>query len=183
LGRWSRGIVRHRASLFSISRFCFIHQREFPYGWYHHSGCSQSYRRADSFSPRLYPRRHKFFGGCDVSPHKPQGLQCRLRVRCNALLTDYPLGVFRVYSFKAHGILDCGVAAASAAMPKMTGISDSPEAKYFRIQGAAETGVVAMTDYDDDTGARYHRSSRKKPRWFARGAADGSNSRRSKGPA
>jgi hypothetical protein len=68
-------------------------------------------------------------------------------VLANALLTDYPLGVFRVYSFKVHGILDCAVAAASAATPRMLGISDSPEAKYFRIQGAAVTGVVFMTDY------------------------------------
>src|ERR1700741_4553291 len=30
----------------------------------------------------------------------------------NALMTDYPLGVFRLYSFKVHGLLDYGVAAA-----------------------------------------------------------------------
>ena len=42
-------------------------------------------------------------------------------VLANALMTDYPLGVFRLYSFKVHGLLDYGVAAASGFMPEMTG--------------------------------------------------------------
>jgi hypothetical protein len=75
----------------------------------------------------------------------------------NALMTDYPLGVFRLYSFKVHGLLDYGVAAASGLMPKMTHTrSRRPEAKYFRIQGAGETGIAALTDYDDHTGERKH---------------------------
>src|SRR5690242_13669166 len=40
-------------------------------------------------------------------------------VLANALMTDYPLGVFRLYSFKTHGILDYGVAAGSALMPTL----------------------------------------------------------------
>lgn len=74
-------------------------------------------------------------------------------ILANALMTDYPLGVFRLYSFKAHGTLDYGVAAASAAMPDMLGFKGTPEAMYFRAQGSAETGVAAMTDYDDNRGA------------------------------
>lgn len=74
-------------------------------------------------------------------------------VLANALMTDYPLGVFRLYSFKAHGTLDYGVAAASAAMPKILGIKGTPEAIYFRAQGSAETGIASLTNYGDDTGA------------------------------
>jgi hypothetical protein len=81
-------------------------------------------------------------------------------VLANALMTDYPLGVFRVYSFKVHGILDYGVALASGLMPELTGIGDSPEAKYFHYQGSGETAIAAITDYSDDTGAKHKRTER-----------------------
>jgi len=69
-------------------------------------------------------------------------------------MTDYPLGVFRLYSFKVHGLLDYGVAAASGFMPEMTGTRPHrPVGKYFRIQGAGETGIAAITNYDDHTGS------------------------------
>jgi hypothetical protein len=73
----------------------------------------------------------------------------------NALMTDYPLGVFRVYSFKVHGIQDYGVAAASAAMPALLGIHDTPEAKYFYAQGAGETAIAGISDYSDQRGSEF----------------------------
>jgi hypothetical protein len=77
-------------------------------------------------------------------------------VLANALMTDYPLGVFRLYPFKAHGVLDYCVAAASGFMPEMLHMrKNSPEAKFFRAQGAGETGIAAVTDYDDHTGAKH----------------------------
>jgi hypothetical protein len=76
-------------------------------------------------------------------------------VLANALMTDYPLGVFRLYPFKVHGVLDYGVAAASGFMPDMMRMrKNSPEAKFFRAQGAGETGIAAITDYNDHTGAK-----------------------------
>ncbi|HZR32837.1 MAG TPA: hypothetical protein VFA76_13410 [Terriglobales bacterium] len=74
-------------------------------------------------------------------------------VLANALMTDYPLGVFRLYSFKVHGILDYGVATASAVLPALLGIENSAPTKYFRMQGAGETVIAGITDYDDDSGA------------------------------
>ncbi len=74
-------------------------------------------------------------------------------VLANALMTDYPLGVFRLYSFKVHGALDYGVAAASAALPSILGITDTAEAKYFWAQGAGETGIAGISDYSDDSGS------------------------------
>ncbi len=71
----------------------------------------------------------------------------------NALMTDYELGVFRLYSFKVHGILDYSVAAASALMPKLLDLGGA-EAAYFYGQGGGETTIAAMSDYDDDAGAR-----------------------------
>jgi hypothetical protein len=77
-------------------------------------------------------------------------------VLMNALCTDYQLGVFRVWNFKVHGILDYGVAATSASMPAMFGFNDTPEAAYFYGQAAGETVIAAITDYDDNSGARRH---------------------------
>ncbi len=75
-------------------------------------------------------------------------------VLANALMTDYQLGVFRLYSFKVHGVLDYGVAAASAALPSILGFTDTPEAKYFWGQGVGETGIAGVSDYDDDSGSK-----------------------------
>lgn len=84
----------------------------------------------------------------------------------NALMTDYPLGVFRRYSFRVHGALDYGVAAASEAMPKLLRIDDEPEARFFKWQGSGEGVIAAMTDYGDAAGAR-----RRRGRVFQRRAA------------
>ena len=75
-------------------------------------------------------------------------------VLLNALCTDYQLGVFRLWSFRVHGVLDYGVAAASAALPPLLGIEDTSEAKYFYAQGGGETVIAAISDYTDDSGAR-----------------------------
>src|SRR5438874_13460566 len=75
-------------------------------------------------------------------------------VLANALMTDYLLGVFRVYSFKVHGALDYGVAASCAAIPIVLGIEDDPESAYFNLQGAGETLIAAVSDYNDDSGSR-----------------------------
>ncbi|MCU1286707.1 MAG: hypothetical protein JWO13_3057 [Acidobacteriales bacterium] len=75
-------------------------------------------------------------------------------VLANALMTDYELGVFRLYSFKVHGILDYGVAATSAALPAMLKIQDTREAAYFYAQGAGESVIAGISDYDDNSGAR-----------------------------
>ena len=75
-------------------------------------------------------------------------------VLMNALMTDYEYGVFRVWSFKTHGILDYGAAATSAAFPKLLDVEGTPEAKYFYTQGGGETAIAGMSDYNDDSGSR-----------------------------
>jgi hypothetical protein len=77
-----------------------------------------------------------------------------LAVLGNALMTDYKLGVFRAYSFKVHGMLDYGVAAASAVLATVPGIKGTRSAAYFAGQGAGEAMIAGMTDYSDNTGAR-----------------------------
>ena len=75
-------------------------------------------------------------------------------VLANALMTDYEYGVFRLYSFKVHGLLDYGVAAASAVMPEILDLSHTSEGRFFQLQGAGESLIAGITDYDDDSGAQ-----------------------------
>lgn len=78
-------------------------------------------------------------------------------VLANALMTDYPLGVFRLYSFEKHGFLDYGVAGASAAMPKMIGSHDSVASTFFHVQGSGEALIAGLTNYNDRSGSRQAR--------------------------
>jgi hypothetical protein len=74
-------------------------------------------------------------------------------VLANSLMTDYELGVFRLYSFRVHGILDYAAAASSAAMPAMLGFSNKPAASFFYTQGAGEAVIAGISDYSDNSGA------------------------------
>lgn len=79
-------------------------------------------------------------------------------VLTNALMTDYELGVFRKWSFRVHGALDYGAAVTSAMLPALLSLEeDSAEARYFYTQGAGETFIAGISDYEDDSGARRDR--------------------------
>jgi hypothetical protein len=75
-------------------------------------------------------------------------------VLMNALMTDYEYGVFRAWSFKTHGILDYGVAATSAALPKLLDLEDGVAAAYFYAQGGGETVIAGISNYEDNSGAK-----------------------------
>jgi len=64
-----------------------------------------------------------------------------------SLLTDYPGGVARVISFETHGRIDAGMAGAIASLPNVLRFGGDPEAKHFRIQGAAIGGVTSITRF------------------------------------
>ena len=86
-------------------------------------------------------------------------------VLLNALMTDYEYGVFRRWSFKTHGILDYGVAAASAAFPKLLDLDDGSDAAYFYAQGGGESFIAGISDYNDNSGStRELRSTRRAPK-------------------
>ena len=75
-------------------------------------------------------------------------------VLANALMTDYEYGVFRVWNFKTHGVLDYGVAAASAAVPQLLKIEDTPGCAFFYAQGGGETLIAGISDYTDNSGSK-----------------------------
>ena len=65
-----------------------------------------------------------------------------------SLLTDYPGGVYRTLSFRAHRTGDIVQAALAGIGPVLFGFADDPEAKYFYGQALSEVGVIAATDWD-----------------------------------
>jgi hypothetical protein len=69
-------------------------------------------------------------------------------VLMSSLLTDYPGGVFRTMSFKAHGAMDVAHTAMMAVGPSLLGFGRDPEAQLFYAQAAMEAGVVAATDWE-----------------------------------
>ncbi|HEY1730246.1 MAG TPA: hypothetical protein VGG15_00760 [Terriglobales bacterium] len=66
----------------------------------------------------------------------------------NALLTDYPGGVFRLMSYRTHGRFDAGIVAVTAAAPQVMGFGDQAESRFFSAQAIAGTVVAGMTDYN-----------------------------------
>lgn len=65
-----------------------------------------------------------------------------------SLLTDYRFGAKPVISFETHGKMDAVFAATSWALPLLFGFRDTAAGKIFEINSLAESGVVALTDWD-----------------------------------
>jgi hypothetical protein len=65
-----------------------------------------------------------------------------------SLLTDYPGGLYRTLSFRAHRTGDIAQAALAGLGPVLFGFAGDPEAKYFYGQALSEAGVIAATDWD-----------------------------------
>jgi hypothetical protein len=71
-------------------------------------------------------------------------------VLVESLLTDYPLGAFRVLPFRTHGRMDAGFAASSPVMPRMFGFGGTPAARIFQGNGIVEAAVVGLTDFSSE---------------------------------
>ena len=65
-----------------------------------------------------------------------------------SLLTNYPGGVWRTMSFKAHRTMDWIQAATAAFGPLLMGFAGDAEATAFYTQAMSEVGVIAATDWD-----------------------------------
>jgi hypothetical protein len=65
-----------------------------------------------------------------------------------SMLTDYPGGVFRKLSFKAHRTGDIVQAALAGFGPALFGFARDPESRYFYGQALSEVGVIAATDWE-----------------------------------
>jgi len=65
-----------------------------------------------------------------------------------SLFTDYPGGVFRKLSFRAHRTGDIVQAALAGFGPALFGFAEDREAAYFYGQALSEAGVIAATDWN-----------------------------------
>jgi hypothetical protein len=74
---------------------------------------------------------------------------CAAAEATNVLLTDYPGGRVKVFSFETHGRIDAAMAGAIASMPNLLGFGSEPQAKHFRIRGAVTAGVTALTRFKE----------------------------------
>lgn len=73
-------------------------------------------------------------------------------VLMTSLLTNYPGGIARGMSFKAHGAMDVMHAGLLALGPAMLGFGGTRDAQLFYGQAALEMGVVSATNWDAATG-------------------------------
>jgi hypothetical protein len=65
-----------------------------------------------------------------------------------SMLTDYPGGVFRTLSFRAHRTGDVIQAMLAGLGPILFGFPTDPEARFFYGQAASEAAVIAATDWN-----------------------------------
>ena len=75
-------------------------------------------------------------------------LICGGATLANALVTDYPGGVFRKISYRTHGRNDTALAAFTASAPRLLGFHDQDEATFFHVEAVVETVVTELTNFD-----------------------------------
>jgi hypothetical protein len=75
-------------------------------------------------------------------------LICGGAALANAMVTDYPGGVFRKISFRTHGRNDSAIAGFTAAAPKLLGFADDRESRFFNVEALTETVITGLTDFE-----------------------------------
>lgn len=82
---------------------------------------------------------------------------CGAATAMNALVTDYPGGVWKKLDYQKHGRIDAGLVGAVGTMPTLMGFADADEARFFKMQSIAEAAVTALTDFDAMGSSHYRR--------------------------
>jgi len=75
-------------------------------------------------------------------------LLCGGIVATNALLTDYPGGVFDMIDYSTHAKVDAALAGLAAAAPRLLGFAGEPEARFFSVEALAQTVAASLTDFE-----------------------------------
>jgi hypothetical protein len=73
---------------------------------------------------------------------------CGGAVVANALVTDYPGGVFRKISYHTHGRNDMAIAGFTASAPRLLGFDKQDAATFFSVGAVVETVVTELTNFD-----------------------------------
>lgn len=85
---------------------------------------------------------------------------CAAATGVNSTITDYPGGIWKVMDFETHGKIDAGIAGLTTALPNLMYFNDDPEARFFHVQGIAETAVTALTDFRSGSNRDYYEGQR-----------------------
>jgi hypothetical protein len=83
---------------------------------------------------------------------------CGAATAMNAMVTDYPGGVWKALDYQRHGRIDAGLVGAVGTMPTLMGFSDDEEARFFKVQSMTEAVVTALTDFDA-LGQHHHKEA------------------------
>jgi hypothetical protein len=75
-------------------------------------------------------------------------LICGGATLANALVTDYPGGVFPKISYRTHGRNDAAIAAFTASAPRLLGFAKDDAERFFSMAAVVETAVTELTNYD-----------------------------------
>lgn len=75
-------------------------------------------------------------------------LICGGATLANALLTDYPGGVFPKISYRTHGRNDAAIAGFTASAPRLLGFHNDKESTFFHVEAVVETVVTELTNFD-----------------------------------
>ena len=86
---------------------------------------------------------------------------CGAAQLATVLMTDFPGGVADIISFRTHGKIDMGLAAATATMPNLLGFDDHSESKYVRMMALNITAITGLTDFEGQ------RRARRRSKWAA----------------
>jgi len=75
-------------------------------------------------------------------------LICGGAALANALVTDYPGGVFRKISYRTHGQNDAAIAGFAASAPRLLGFARGDESRFFTVEALAATAIIGLTDFN-----------------------------------
>jgi hypothetical protein len=75
-------------------------------------------------------------------------LFCGGATAANILLTDYPGGTHPIISYQTHGHVDQGLAAMTAAVPRLMRFDDEREARFFEVEALANIAISGLTDFE-----------------------------------
>ncbi len=65
----------------------------------------------------------------------------------NPMVTDFPGGLFKLISFPTHGRVDIASASMVAGLPKLLGLPDGIESRFFYVHAATAMAITGLTDF------------------------------------
>jgi len=121
-------------------------------------------RLEDRLPKVIDARTHGIIDYCHASFFLGMALVCRKKngraalaslitggfILAEALMTDYPLGVFKILPFARHGEMDGAFAASSLVVPRVFGFEGTGASVVFKVNAITEASVVGMTNFNSE---------------------------------